>query len=250
MKVSCLVLESTATPAPRAVLRRNRFVPILLKTAYPAAFRISSLDVGWSLYKSSSVDAAILRVLSLFLLGESLAIARHPLNNVTTRTDTIVLTLMNAPYRVADGGSASPNVELRGSVKRFKVRTVVRLFLFVFRWYRGPGFVRVESLHALKFIETLRPEILFVDNAVVADDEGSHSGYAIFRRRGHKGKASDHYSFHDEVQFAERGCRALPFENLEEIAVIGLAAAVALFDGAGDLVPYWTSPCAIWILPR
>jgi hypothetical protein len=31
-------LELIAIPAPRAVLKRNRFVPMLLKTAYPADF--------------------------------------------------------------------------------------------------------------------------------------------------------------------------------------------------------------------
>ena len=33
MKVSCLLLELTATPEPRAVLTSRRFVPMLLKTA-------------------------------------------------------------------------------------------------------------------------------------------------------------------------------------------------------------------------
>jgi hypothetical protein len=41
MKVSCLVLELTAIPAPRAVLSSNRFVPMLLKTAYPVDFSMA-----------------------------------------------------------------------------------------------------------------------------------------------------------------------------------------------------------------
>src|SRR3981189_1701133 len=96
MKVSCFVLELTDTPAPPAVLNRNRFVPILLKTAYPAAFRISSLDVGWSLYKSSRVEAAILRVLSLFLSGESLALAKPPATRTNAKTEATSLNLINA----------------------------------------------------------------------------------------------------------------------------------------------------------
>src|SRR5882762_11178723 len=96
MKVSCFVLELTATPAPRAVLNRNRFVPILLKTAYPAAFRISSLDAGWSLYKSSRVEAAILRVLSLFLSGESLALAKPPVTRINAKTEATSLNFINA----------------------------------------------------------------------------------------------------------------------------------------------------------
>ena len=127
---------------------------------------------------------------------------------------------------------------------------VLAFSLFVLYWHRGPGFVRIESLHVLELIESLRPEIFLVDNAVVADDEGPHTGDCILRRRSHEGKAPDHYSFNYEIQFAEWSCRALPFENLEEVAVVRLAAAITLFNGAGDLVTYRTSPGAIGVLPR
>jgi hypothetical protein len=40
----------------------------------------------------------------------------------------------------------------------------------------------------------------------------------------------DHYVFHDEVHLAEGRLRALALKDLEEIAVIGLGAAVALLD--------------------
>src|SRR5258706_6057627 len=136
-------------------------------------------------------------------------------------------------------------------MKRFK--TADRrsaLFLFLFRWHGGPGFVRIESLRALELIESLRPETFLVDNAVVADDEGPDTGDFILRRRSHEGKAPDHHSFHYEIQLAEWSCGALPFENLEKVAVVRLAAGVTLFNGAGDLVTYRTSPGAIGILPR
>src|SRR5271170_2815614 len=127
---------------------------------------------------------------------------------------------------------------------------VPALSLFLIYWHRSPGFVRVESLHVPKRIGSLQPEIFLVDNAVVADDEGPYTGDFILRRRSHQSKATDHYSFHDKIQFAERGCRALTLENLEEVAVVRFAAAITLFDGPRDLVTYRPSPGAIGILPR
>src|SRR5215472_19294606 len=94
MKVSCLVWELTAIPAPRAVLSRNRFVPILLKTAYPAAFWTASLAVGSSLYRSCSVLAAILRVLSRFWSGESPAFATPAAIRITARLEAIILSFI------------------------------------------------------------------------------------------------------------------------------------------------------------
>ena len=59
MKVSCLVLELMAMPAPRAVVNSRMFVPVLLNTAYPADVRTAVFAAGCNLYKSCSVCVAI-----------------------------------------------------------------------------------------------------------------------------------------------------------------------------------------------
>src|ERR1700722_16801568 len=94
MKVSCLLLVSTARPEPRAVLNTKRFVPKLSKTAYPADFWIAALDAGFSLYRSCRVLAAIFRLLSRFLSGESLALAKLTASSVIARTVAIFLILI------------------------------------------------------------------------------------------------------------------------------------------------------------
>src|SRR5437773_4459432 len=109
MKVSLFVFELTATPAPRAVLIRNRFAPILLKTAYPADFLIASRDSGWSLYRSSSVAVAILRVFSRFSSGESPAFAKPPAIKITARLEAMILSLIGPSLVTADGLRSSHN---------------------------------------------------------------------------------------------------------------------------------------------
>src|SRR5215469_15320286 len=94
MKVSCLLWLFMAIPAPRAVLNRSKFVPMLLKTAYPAAFWMACFDVGCSLFNSSRVCAAILRDFSLFFSLSSPAFAAIAANSPTMRIGTTTLGLM------------------------------------------------------------------------------------------------------------------------------------------------------------
>jgi hypothetical protein len=108
--------------------------------------------------------------------------------------------------------------------------------LFLFRLDRFPGCVRVETLHLFECVEGSWPEVLLIDHAVVADDEGPHTRYAILGGCSDQSKTADHRSLHDKVQFAERGCRSLPLQNLEEVAMVRLrATGIALFQRLGAI---------------
>lgn len=63
-------------------------------------------------------------------------------------------------------------------------KVVELAFLFLFVGHGVPGFVRVEEFHLLELVEGLRSKVSVIDNPVVADDEGSHSSYAVFCRSG------------------------------------------------------------------
>src|SRR5215471_4048715 len=122
--------------------------------------------------------------------------------------------------------------------------------LFTFIQDRVPRLIRVETLHLLKFFETPRSEILVIDNAVLANNESSHSGYAIFGGSSDQGKASYHHVFHQIVHLTERRRWTLPFQNFEEVAVVGLGATgITLFDCRGNFLADRASPGAIGVLP-
>jgi hypothetical protein len=72
----------------------------------------------------------------------------------------------------------SPGVELN-----YNCVSVLVLSLFI--GDRGPRFVRVEHFHVLELVEGVRPNVFFVDNAIVADGEGSHSTYTVLGWRSH-----------------------------------------------------------------
>src|SRR5215467_2997116 len=72
--------------------------------------------------------------------------------------------------------------------------------LFFFPLHRFPGHVRVETFHRLECLEGASPEVLLIDDSVVADNEGAHTGYAILGGCRNQGKAADHRSIHDKVQ--------------------------------------------------
>src|SRR5271167_733307 len=99
------------------------------------------------------------------------------------------------------------------------------LSLVLFILNRGPGLIRIEEFHLLEFVERPGPEVLLIDNAIVADDEGLYSGDTILGRRGDQGEAPDHHAFDHIVEPAQRSIRTLPLENLEIVAVIRLFLA-------------------------
>lgn len=69
----------------------------------------------------------------------------------------------------------------------------------------------------LKFVEGSGSEV-FLDNAVLADDEGPHSGNPVLCGRSYHGKAAHHHSFDDGCnltvaphgRFRRRGLRQAP----------------------------------------
>src|SRR5262249_13746398 len=113
-----------------------------------------------------------------------------------------------------------------------------------------PGLVGVEALHRLERLERLRAEVLFVNHAILADDEGLDARDAVLNRRSGKREAADHRSLDDVVELPERRRRPLSFQDLEEVAVIRLAGRVALLDRAGDLFADGSAPRAVGVLPR
>src|SRR6516164_9007036 len=99
---------------------------------------------------------------------------------------------------------------------------------------RRPGLVRIEALHLLELLQGARPEVLLIDPAAVTDDERLDAAAAVFRGSRYQGKASDHHAFDDEVHGTVRGGGSLALQNLEVIAVVGLALGrVPLLDGVG-----------------
>src|SRR5206468_2146957 len=80
--------------------------------------------------------------------------------------------------------------------------------------------------------------------------EGLHPCHTVLGRCSNQGEASNHHTFHHEIHLAERRRGSLPFQNFEEIAVVGLGATVvALVDRTGDLFPHRSPPSTIGVLP-
>src|SRR6185437_15978319 len=74
-----------------------------------------------------------------------------------------------------------------------------------------PGFVRIIELHVAKILQRARTEILLINNTLIADNEGLHSGNAVFGRSRSEGKSPDHCSLDNKIHFSERCCRTLAF---------------------------------------
>src|SRR5256885_10547318 len=66
-----------------------------------------------------------------------------------------------------------------------------------------PRRIRIEAFHLHKFVEGSLPEVLLVDNAIVADDEALHPGHPVLSWRSHQGKAPDHHAFHHKAHSAK-----------------------------------------------
>src|SRR5580704_3143338 len=111
------------------------------------------------------------------------------------------------------------------STVRYRLEAVATQVLVIFVRNRSPGLVWIEELHLLEHVQAVGPEVLLVDNAVIADDESLNSGDAVLSRRGNQRKAPDHHAFDHIVQTAQRCIRTLPLENLEEVPMIGLRPA-------------------------
>src|SRR6516164_7679038 len=88
---------------------------------------------------------------------------------------------------------------------------------------RRPGLVRIEALHLLELLKGAGPEVFLIDHAAVTHYESLDAGAAVPRGSRHQPKAADHHAFDDEIHGTVRGGRSLPFQDLEVIAVVGLA---------------------------
>src|SRR5215472_7707050 len=115
---------------------------------------------------------------------------------------------------------------------------------------RRPGLVRIEALHLLELLKGVRPKVLLIDHAAVTYYERLDATAAVFRGSRHQRKASDHHAFDDEVHGTVRGGGSLPFQDLEVIAVVGLALGrVPLLDGVGNPLADRAAQCAIRVSP-
>src|SRR5262249_52761196 len=112
-----------------------------------------------------------------------------------------------------------------------------------------PGLVRVVPVHLFEFLQSLRPEVLLVNHAVMTHDERSDSSHVMLRRCGHQGETADHDTLHHEVHLAERRSLTLPLEDFEDVAVVALGTAVALFNRSCKVGSHRTSPGTIGVLP-
>src|SRR5215470_12077491 len=94
-----------------------------------------------------------------------------------------------------------------------------------------PALVRVEALDLLHQRRRAGTEILLVDDAVLAHDEGHHAGGAPLRGEGDEGEPADHVAVRDVVRGSSGGIRTLGREDAVVVAVKGRApvrAAVPL----------------------
>ena len=82
------------------------------------------------------------------------------------------------------------------------------------RWSQGCSAPSLEAL------QRLLAQVLLVDDAVVAHDEGLDAGHPVLRRCGDEGEAADHRTLHHEVHGAQRRRRTLSLQHLEEVAVV------------------------------
>jgi hypothetical protein len=89
---------------------------------------------------------------------------------------------------------------------------------------RTPTLIRIEAIHTLEEFERLWPEIFFIDDAVLAHDEGLNSSVPVLCRRSDEGEAANHHALDDVIQLAQRRGRPLTFQNFEEVTVIRFGA--------------------------
>src|SRR6201987_6111291 len=114
----------------------------------------------------------------------------------------------------------------------------------------SPCFVRVVELHLPEDFKCVGTRVLLVNNAVKAHDERLHARNPVLRRRSGKSKPSDHRASDDEAHLAKRSSRALPFQNLEVVTVVGLAlVCVALLQSLGNPLGNGTPQATVGVIP-
>ena len=89
-----------------------------------------------------------------------------------------------------------------------------------------------------------------VDNSFITDDERFDAGDTVVGRRSGESKATNHGTLDDKIHLSQRSRRALPFEDFEEIAVIGLCfIRIALLQGICNAFRDRSAQASIWIPP-
>jgi len=69
--------------------------------------------------------------------------------------------------------------------------------------YGHPGCDGVKKLHTFELIQRLGSEVPLIYDAVVADNERSHSGNSVLSGRGYESETTDHDTFDHEVHCAK-----------------------------------------------
>src|SRR6516225_6576752 len=92
-----------------------------------------------------------------------------------------------------------------------------------------PSVIRVKARHFHADIEGAPAEVLLVDGPLMIDEERHQAGSAVSRGKGHERESADPVAARHIVDFAARGVRPLPGENLIVIALIG--SPPLAFDG-------------------
>ena len=96
-------------------------------------------------------------------------------------------------------------------------------------FHPAPSAIRVKARQFQGDIGGAPAKVLLVDGPLLIDEERHQAGNAVSRGIGHERKPADHVAAHHIVDFAARGVRPLPGENLIVIALIG--SPPLAFDG-------------------
>src|SRR5688572_25289968 len=115
---------------------------------------------------------------------------------------------------------------------------------------RRPALVGIEPLHLLERLERCGAEVLFVDHAVVADDEGLDASDAILRGGRGQREAADHHFVYDEVELSKRCRGSLSLQDLEVVPTVGLSAVgIAALDRCCHVLSDGTVPGTVRLPP-
>src|SRR5580700_3736941 len=113
-----------------------------------------------------------------------------------------------------------------------------------------PGLVRVVALHCGNGFCRVRSEVLLVDDPAIADNKGLNTGNLVLGGPSYQRKAANHHAIDYVVQFSVRRSGALPFQDLEIIAMEGFAPGrVTLFDCFCNRLADRACPSSICIFP-
>src|SRR5437870_2426464 len=82
-----------------------------------------------------------------------------------------------------------------------------------------PFLIRIVLVKGLSQLSGVRAEVLLIDDSILTDNEGHHSGSRVFRRIGQKGKPPSHLAVDDVVLRSTYGLLSLLGQDLEIVAI-------------------------------